>query len=97
MDVNNVTVNNGIGSVFFTGSVSGYNMVNCGIGEVLLSLTDRDRVDFNYSIECGIGEVEIDGNSFNGTVERNNYDRSDADYFVLECGIGRIEINLEGN
>jgi len=97
VDAKNLTVDNGIGALSFTGAVSGYNTVKCGIGEVKLSLTDRSRVDFNYSVECGIGEVEIDGNSFNGTVESNNYDRSDADYFALDCGIGCIEIELIGN
>ncbi len=97
MDAKNLNVDNGIGAISFVGAVSGHNTVKCGIGEVKLSLTDRSSVNFNYSIDCGIGEVEIDGSSFGGTVERNNFDRSDADYFGLECGIGHIEISVDGN
>jgi len=94
---NNLEVDNGIGAVSIAGAISGQNEVNCGIGEVKLTLTDRKEVDFNYSVECGIGGVKIDGRSFNGDAESNRFNRADADYFALECGIGHIEINLNEN
>lgn len=97
MAVKNLTVDNGIGAISMTGAISGHNTVNCGIGEVKLSLTDRDRVDFNYKVACGIGDVEIGDMVFNGESENISYDRTEADYFDLDCGIGHIEININGN
>lgn len=95
--VNNITVDNGIGAISLTGAVSGENKIKCGIGEVKLTLTDRNSVDFNYTIDCGIGQVEIGEKSYQGSVESAQYDQLSADSFALECGIGHIEINIAGN
>lgn len=92
----NLTVDNGIGAISIVGAVTGHNILKCGIGELSLTLTDRNQIDFNYAVECGIGEVEIGGKSFTGTVESSRYDSS-VDYFKLDCGIGHIEINVNGN
>ncbi len=93
-EAGNLEVNNGVGAISITGAVSGHNTVECGIGEVEISLTDRDRIDFNYSIECGIGEVEIGNKKFTGNAENFAYDRTEADFFELNCGIGHIEIDV---
>lgn len=93
----NLIVDNGIGALSFTGALTGDNKIKSGIGEVELNLTDRDEVDFNYKVSCGIGEVEIGNLNYHGDVEYVSSDRSDADYFELDCGIGHIEINLAGN
>lgn len=98
-DVKNVSLDNGIGYVFLSGAVSGQNTVKCGVGELKLVLTDRSRVDFNYDITCGIGEVRIGDSTYSGNVESSicGYDRSEADYFSVDCGIGHIEIDVNGN
>ena len=98
-DVKNVSLDNGFGAVSFSGAISGHNVIKCGVGEVKLDLTDRDRVDFNYDITCGIGEVRIDNASYSGNVESSicGYDDSEADYFSVDCGIGYIEIDVSGN
>jgi len=95
--IRNLSVEAGIGAIDITGAVSGYNTVKGGIGEVKLTLTDRNRVDFNYKVTCGIGEVEIGDMRFSGNTENISYDRGEADYFELDCGIGHIEIDINGN
>ncbi len=96
-DVVNLTLDNGIGAISIDGAIKGHNKIACGIGEVKLLLTDRDTVDFNYSVDCGIGEVEIGDRHFKGSVDNSVFDRSDADYFALDCGIGHIEIKVNGD
>lgn len=93
----NVTVDNGIGAISITGAFSGRNVIKCGVGEVKLTMTDRDRVNFNYKVSCGIGEVEIGDMVFHGEAENTSYDHTEADYFELDCGIGHIEITMAGN
>ena len=94
---NNLTINEGVGAISVTGKINGNNVINGGIGEVKLTLTDRDKVDFNYKVVCGIGDAEIDGTKFYGNTEEMNFSRPGADYFELICGIGRVEIEIAGN
>ena len=95
-DISNLTVDNGIGSVFLAGAVHGHNTLKCGVGEVKLSLTDRDRVDFNYDIDCGLGNIQLGNQEYSGNVVCNNNgnDRQTTDYFNIECGIGHVEIDV---
>ena len=96
-DIANMNVDNGVGAVSVTGAVAGSNSITSGIGEVTVFLTDRSRVEFNYSVECGIGEVEIGDMVFRGNSENISYNRETADFFELDCGIGHIEIEVNGN
>lgn len=98
-DVKNLMVDNGIGAISLTGTVAGQNTLQCGIGEVKLSLTDRDSVNFNYDIDCGLGDIQIGDNKYSGNVTSNHcgYDSRTADYFFVKCGIGHIEIDTAGN
>lgn len=91
----NLSIDNGIGAIILDGAISGYNEVKCGIGEVKLSLTDRETVDFNYKVECGIGEVEIGDMVLHGDYKNTSFDQ--ADYFEVDCGIGHVEIKMTGH
>lgn len=51
--------------------------------------------EINYSVDCGIGKVEIAGDNCHGNVESYHHDKNSADFFELECGIGRIEIDVK--
>lgn len=94
---NNLTVHAGVGAVSVTGKITGRNVVNGGIGEVKLILTDRNKVDFDYKVSCGIGEAVIDGKTFHSDSDISMGTRGNEDYFELNCGIGRVEIALAGN
>lgn len=95
--IRNLAVEAGIGAIDITGAVNGHNTLKGGIGEVKINLTDRNRVDFNYKVNCGIGKVEIGDMRFTGNTENISYDRGEADYFLVDCGIGHIEIDVNGN
>lgn len=92
----NLTVNAGVGAVDITGDISGHNMIKGGVGEVKISLTGRNGVDFNYKVTCGIGEAEIGNRSFRDNCENTSFDFENADYFEVDCGIGHIEIDVIG-
>jgi len=95
--VNNLTVQAGVGAVSVAGKIAGNNVVNGGIGEVKLTLTDRSEVDFDYKVTCGIGDAVIDGETFHSDSQVSKTTRGNEDYFELNCGIGRVEIELAGN
>lgn len=93
----NLTVDQGVGAIDITGDITGKNTIKGGIGEINLTLTNRERVDFNYKVTGGIGEVEIGDMVIHGDSTNMSYDRNSADYFEVDCGIGRVEIDVEGN
>ena len=95
--INNLSIDEGIGAISVTGKINGYNTIKGGIGEVKLFLTDRSRVDFNYKVTCGIGDVEIGNMRFTGDTATTNEAHRNADYFEVDCGIGHIEIKVNGD
>lgn len=100
MNACNLTAENGVGAMNLSGSIKGNNRITCGIGEVVVKLTDRQETDFDYSVDCGIGDVEIDGVCYTGSAEHSHHGRGHhetTDYFELDCGIGRIELDVCGH
>ncbi len=93
----NLTVNQGVGAIDITGAITGKNTIKGGIGEIKLTLTNRERVDFNYKVTGGLGEVEIGDMVLHGDSTNMSYDRDSADYFEIDCGIGHVEIDVDGN
>lgn len=95
LDGKNLSLDNGIGATALYGNLTGSSKIRCGIGEVKLVMTGRDRADFGYSVDCGIGTVIVNGTSYSGMTKKSDYNRDEADFFDLSCGIGRIEIELQ--
>lgn len=91
-DGKNILVENGVGTVYISGKITGNNKIDCGIGSVELILTDRSKIDFSYSVSCDIGQVKVGDNSYSGDVKNSDYNKNLDDYFDLNCGIGLIEI-----
>ena len=93
----NLSVNQGIGAIDITGDITGHNTIQGGVGEIKLSLKNRESINFNYKVSGGIGEVAIGNRSIRGSMENFCFDRGTADYFEVDCGIGRVEIDIDGN
>jgi len=97
LDAKNLTVDNGVGSVSLCGAIHGKNKITCGVGEVTVTLTDREAYDFEYSVDCGIGSVRLGSIEYQDKAYQENYSGKDDDSFDLNCGIGRIELKLSGD
>lgn len=92
-DVNDITVDCGVGYIQIDGSVNGDNNIKCGIGSVELSL-NGDNYDYNYNVTCGIGDVNIDGRNYNN-ISGKFISNDDADSDLnLDCGIGHISVDF---
>lgn len=99
VEANNVIADNGVGAMYISGKITGQNNIKCGIGEVNILLCGRDDIDFNYDVNCGIGEVVINNSKHYGMGHHHNNSHhgntSSRDYFYLDCGIGCIRLDLE--
>lgn len=90
-----LSIDCGIGSVVYDGRVNGNVEITCGIGEVSLELAGNEE-DFNYSLNCGIGDITIGDTSVGGIVsERTIRNNADQD-MELDCGIGSISVGFSG-
>lgn len=94
-DGKNISVENGVGLVYISGRITGNNKVDCGIGSVEIVLTDREKIDFSYSIDCSIGEVKVGNNTYSGKVKDSDYNKDVEDYFDLKCSIGQITLKTK--
>lgn len=67
----------------------------CGIGSLYISIRGQET-DYNYKLECGIGDISIDGESYSGLAKEKKITNAGASGEIdLECGIGEIEIEFE--
>ena len=96
---NNVTADNGVGAMYISGEITGQNNIKCGIGEVTILLCGRRDIDFDYDVNCGIGEIVINNSKHYGMGHHHSSSHHETtfnrDYFYLDCGIGCIRLDLE--
>lgn len=67
----------------------------CGVGSLCMSIKGNEE-DYNYNLECGIGDISIGSNSYSGLAREKDITYPGASGTIdLECGIGEIEIDFE--
>ncbi len=65
-----------------------------GIGELNASLVGKET-DYNYTIDCGIGSVEIGDTSYDGLGNSTVVEAKEGTRFiVVDCGIGEVDIEF---
>lgn len=68
--------------------------VEVGVGEVDIEIAGTEQ-DYNYSVECGIGEVTIGSHSYSGLGAEENVRNPDATKEMdIECGIGEVSVRF---
>lgn len=66
-----------------------------GAGQIKAELVES-KEDYNYDVECGIGEILIGDNSFGGLGRSNHIENPEAERSLdVECGIGQIVIHFQ--
>lgn len=92
----------GAGQITAAGTIQGEGDIGCGVGEIVLTLMGKET-DFIYNVDCGIGEVEIGGESFggigisksgNGDGAHHESGHHGGKELSVECGIGSVTVNF---
>lgn len=96
MTIGNITANDaeiecGLGEIKIKGSLTGNNLIKCGIGRIELNLQGNEQ-DYSYELKSGLGNVVIDKRSYSH-VSKSIYNKAD-NLLVLECGIGNIIVDF---
>jgi hypothetical protein len=93
IEVNDISVDCGVGNIEIDGTIKGDNNIKCGIGEVDLNLSG-DEEDYSYEVNSGIGNVSINDDRYHN-LSNHIIDNEGADnYFYLDCGIGNIIVEF---
>ena len=68
----------------------------CGLGELDLTMTGTQE-DYNYDLECGVGNLDIGSDSYSGLGREKSISNTGADRKLdLECGMGNVSVNFSG-
>lgn len=95
LTANTLDIEVGAGQADFT-SLDVQNLnAETGAGELNVELIGSES-DYNYDVECGIGEIEIGGNSYGGFGSEQNITNPGAERFLdLECGVGEVQVAFQ--
>ena len=65
-----------------------------GVGKVNVEIFGAES-DYNYNVECGIGEVKVGNHSYSGLGAEQNITNPNALYQMdIECGIGEVDVHF---
>lgn len=71
--------------------------VEAGVGKVDIEVAGAE-VDYNYDVECGIGQVILGNRSFGGLGTEQTIMNDGANHHMnIECGIGEVNMHFSCN
>lgn len=90
---NNLEIECGAGEVQLSGEVTQDADIECGVGTVSATLHGKEE-DYNYSLSCGIGNIEVDTHSYSGIGREMELDNGQAKTIQVDCGVGSVELKF---
>ena len=84
----------GMGSVRLNGDVTERLDGECSMGELKLTLAGT-QTDFNYDLSCGMGELKVGDDSYNGLAQEKQINNNAAKNMELECAMGSVVVEFE--
>lgn len=91
MEVSKLDAETNMGNLEIEGIVNEKADVECSMGNITLRL-DGEKKDFDYDVECGMGAINIDGDSYSGLAQEKHIDYDGSKKINVECAMGNIEI-----
>ena len=94
LDVNKLDVEVGAGQATISSLVVKEMELKVGVGQLDIAMYGRES-DYNYRIECGVGEIQIGDTSYSGLASEHAVYNADIKNFIdVECGIGKVNIKF---
>lgn len=91
MQVTELDVEVGMGVFSADGAVNGNVDVECSMGNVEMTLEGSEQ-DFNYSLEVGMGTIQLNDNTYGGLAEERDINNHAAKEMDIECSMGNVAI-----
>lgn len=83
----------GAGKVEVAGDVKNEADIDCSVGETVTTLNAAQE-DFNYSLNCGVGEIKLGDTSYSGIGHDQDINNNARKNISIDCGVGRVEVNF---
>lgn len=93
MSVTELSSSVGAGHFYAAGTVNGNIDAECAMGSLELDLNAAEE-DFDYSVECVAGAVEVGNNSYSGLASERNWSNNAGRNMELECSMGQIVVSF---
>lgn len=84
----------GAGSITASGDVRSLADIHCGVGSIAYTASGREE-EYNYDIECGVGEVICGDNSYSGLGKDRHIDNNADKDISIEGGVGSVIIDFD--
>lgn len=83
----------GMGHLYLEGSIYDKADVECAMGSLEM-VVKGSQDDFDYDIECGMGNIKIGDNSYGGVAQEKNIDNGASGKMIVECAMGDVNISF---
>lgn len=83
-----------MGAAEVAGTIAGDLDVECGMGEIVMSLTGSED-DHSYYVECGMGNVDVGSYSHGGVASHKSWNAGKSSYFNINCNMGNVTVTFE--
>ena len=93
LNAHNISAKVNAGELEFEGDVTKNLAIDCSAGKVDVTL-NGSKEDYNYSVTCDAGSVEIDEDLFSGLSSEKTYDNQSSKNILLNCTLGEIELDF---
>lgn len=94
VEVGDLEVSLGAGECLIQGKLQGDVKVDCAAGSVTLKHEGTED-EFNYEIDCSVGSVQIDGESFSGLASSKEIDNDASKTMEISVSAGSVEVEFE--
>ena len=82
----------GMGTIQVNGDLRGAVDIECGMGKADFLL--QRPTSFGYQIDCALGNVEVDSDSFSGAAVEKSYNTNADTLYSIDCGMGSTSISF---
>lgn len=86
----------GAGTITAQGDVRSSVDIHCGVGSVAYTAAGREE-EYNYEIECGVGEILCGDSSYSGLGKDRHIDNNADKDISVEGGVGSVIIDFAGD
>lgn len=67
--------------------------IDCGIGEIQVTAAGKES-DYDYNIECAVGNVSIGDNDFSGLGSGREIENDGSREMDIECNVGDVQVTF---
>lgn len=84
----------GMGHLYLEGSIADKADMECAVGSLEMVVEGSEK-DFNYDVECGMGNIRLDGKNFGGVAQEQIIDNGATKKMLVECAMGDVNISFK--